>query len=1380
MWKRAWRGAVARVVVAAMLVGTVAVVVEPSPPAAHATHPGDNGLILYGGAPVDGGTAGFTTLDPADGTTEVLPILEETSTYDGVSRASWSPDGSRLAFYAYDPATGRAWIWLADPDGTNLSRVPGTEGADEAYPVAWSPDGARLAFGLYSRNVHSIWTVGVDGSGLTEVFNPQDEWPREPWQNQGSALAPDWSPDGDEILFRGGPYDSSVPRYRSQLWRVGVDGSGLTQIGTVDYVSYASWSPNGAEVAFIAPRDFSSNAAVIQTIRADGTGLRTLQTLDYRPSLSGLVWSPDGESLAYLQNGVSVHLVRVANGVDTVTELVGTTSAHWLSWQPLPDICALAEAGPGVRGRVAAEAGPVAPPVVGPWGFGGSWRKVGDTVWETSCQVKVNGLVMTPEAGAKIVVDTSAPALRTVGAVSVATPAFSIGGQSFAGLTLFQGALDWPLTGSALPVQLQDGLRVVGLRTQPSSAAITPEAGWVTIGPINMLLPELIGGVGSLTLRVGPPGVDVSSFRIGPITRTVGGLLPVQDLVLAATADGWGVTGSVVIPGSPGSTLGGLVVYNPAGDLVGANVTAGNLKLFGGVLPVESLAFTWSAATGWRAQAAAPVPGQPDGSVRVTLGYGANGALTTGDLFVTRTALGGVAQLNNLDLSYVAQNQQWSGRASVTVGGPAGTTVEGTFAMRAGQFVSGSIDVTNPTGVPLGPLVRLTRLGAGIGVDPWRWAGAVGIGAGQLIEGKPAVRIEGSGRYRYPAAPLPGLWHVDANVALTDFQLLSGWLEYNSNGRTEFGGQLGAGGGFNFAGVTLSAALTGWVDPQAGYSAEGNASLNVNGMDITGRAVVSSKGVAACGGVRSGWSWEAGFGYLWSTNQITILANSCDLRPWEGQAAPAVAAGAAEASSTFTVPAGVPVHGVQFTGTTAPPRVTLSGPAGESYGTPANPADLGVQGDDYLVVQDTARKTTTFLIDTPTAGTWRATTAAGSVPVAAMAAAQWLPDPQITATVTGSGASRTLSWNLTPLAGQTVTFAERGADSTATITTTSAATGQVVFTPAAGAAGTREIVAVVEQDGMPRDEIVVGSYAAPAGATVSVARTGTGTGTVTSPAGIACGATCAASVAPGTQVTLSAAPAAGSTFAGWSGPCEGTGSCTFTVGESTTVGAGFVAQNQPSTAPAMSKPSKAAQKKNTFAVAWGGATDPDGAVAGYDVRSRHAGLDGAFGGYTAWQTATAATSATFAGDAATTYCFSARAVDDDGATSAWSAERCTATPLDDRALTASGGFVRRTGTGNIEGTYSEATRTGAYLASPPLTGRTVSVVVHRCPTCGTAKVRFAGQVLGTVDLRAATTQRKHVVTYELPATATGSVKVSVTSSGRPVRIDAIAVTARPG
>jgi uncharacterized repeat protein (TIGR02543 family) len=82
---------------------------------------------------------------------------------------------------------------------------------------------------------------------------------------------------------------------------------------------------------------------------------------------------------------------------------------------------------------------------------------------------------------------------------------------------------------------------------------------------------------------------------------------------------------------------------------------------------------------------------------------------------------------------------------------------------------------------------------------------------------------------------------------------------------------------------------------------------------------------------------------------------------------------------------------------------------------------------------------------------------------------------------------------------------------------------------------------------------------APSKYTLTVSKSGNGSGTVTSsPSGIDCGGSCSHAFAAGTSVTLTAAPAAGSTFAGWSGgSCSGTGTCTVSISSDRTVTATF-------------------------------------------------------------------------------------------------------------------------------------------------------------------------------------------------------------------------------
>jgi hypothetical protein len=76
------------------------------------------------------------------------------------------------------------------------------------------------------------------------------------------------------------------------------------------------------------------------------------------------------------------------------------------------------------------------------------------------------------------------------------------------------------------------------------------------------------------------------------------------------------------------------------------------------------------------------------------------------------------------------------------------------------------------------------------------------------------------------------------------------------------------------------------------------------------------------------------------------------------------------------------------------------------------------------------------------------------------------------------------------------------------------------------------------------------------GLTVTLA--GTGSGTVTSsPAGIQCGSACSAEIEAGVLVELTAAPAAGSRFAGWSGACTGTATCQVSMSQARAVTATF-------------------------------------------------------------------------------------------------------------------------------------------------------------------------------------------------------------------------------
>ena len=124
----------------------------------------------------------------------------------------YSADGRRVAFES-DRADERWDIWLADAEGTNLTRL--TRGPGRAQGSArWSPDGRTIVFDSQGEDGRfDIWTIGVDGSGLRQVTrDPADE------------NMPSWSRDG-RFLYYG---SNRTGRY--EIWRVPVAGGPEEQV----------------------------------------------------------------------------------------------------------------------------------------------------------------------------------------------------------------------------------------------------------------------------------------------------------------------------------------------------------------------------------------------------------------------------------------------------------------------------------------------------------------------------------------------------------------------------------------------------------------------------------------------------------------------------------------------------------------------------------------------------------------------------------------------------------------------------------------------------------------------------------------------------------------------------------------------------------------------------------------------------------------------------------------------------------------------------------------------------------------------------------------------------------------------------------------------
>jgi hypothetical protein len=113
---------------------------------------------------------------------------------------------------------------------------------------------------------------------------------------------------------------------------------------------------------------------------------------------------------------------------------------------------------------------------------------------------------------------------------------------------------------------------------------------------------------------------------------------------------------------------------------------------------------------------------------------------------------------------------------------------------------------------------------------------------------------------------------------------------------------------------------------------------------------------------------------------------------------------------------------------------------------------------------------------------------------------------------------------------------------------------RVLAALAAGLAGALLVGEPTAQAVTPASGRGIGALAV----TLSVTASGGGSGVVTSgPGGISCGTECSAEYPGGTAVTLTATPADGSIFSGWSGACVGQGRCTVTMDGDRSVTATF-------------------------------------------------------------------------------------------------------------------------------------------------------------------------------------------------------------------------------
>jgi len=204
-------------------------------------------------------------------------------------------------------------IYTMDFDGENERRV--TYSHTLSLAPDWSPDGQNLVYQSYEKDTPGLWLVGKNGTDKRPI----------PVSTQLNA-SPSFSPDGKTVAFCG-----SV-KGNTEIFTVQTDGSSLTRLTeNVAIDSTPRWSPNGRELAFTSNRQGTPQIFMMDL---EGANVR-------RVSLAGnwndeASFSPDGGRLAFAcrnEGDFQICVMDLASG-RTVQISSGPGAHEGPTWSP--------------------------------------------------------------------------------------------------------------------------------------------------------------------------------------------------------------------------------------------------------------------------------------------------------------------------------------------------------------------------------------------------------------------------------------------------------------------------------------------------------------------------------------------------------------------------------------------------------------------------------------------------------------------------------------------------------------------------------------------------------------------------------------------------------------------------------------------------------------------------------------------------------------------------------------------------------------------------------------------------------------------------------------------------------------------------------------
>ncbi|MCW4031819.1 MAG: hypothetical protein NWF08_00300 [Candidatus Bathyarchaeota archaeon] len=206
---------------------------------------------------------------------------------------SWSPDGSELAYWSWDPASNSCDIWKMMIDGSLKVRLT-TDGNFKGAPK-WSPRDERIAYTSELTGDMEVYVMNEDGSKkhqITEGHSPENFV-------ETQII---WHPDGERLYWKVCIFPlppstvTIIPNDVAfvEIHMINVDTGDDKILTPKLHEAIHSVSHDGKKIAFISLR--SSNYG-LWVMDDDGAG-QTRLTWDGQGDRAPQI-SPDGKSIVY-------------------------------------------------------------------------------------------------------------------------------------------------------------------------------------------------------------------------------------------------------------------------------------------------------------------------------------------------------------------------------------------------------------------------------------------------------------------------------------------------------------------------------------------------------------------------------------------------------------------------------------------------------------------------------------------------------------------------------------------------------------------------------------------------------------------------------------------------------------------------------------------------------------------------------------------------------------------------------------------------------------------------------------------------------------------------------------------------------------------------